>query len=161
MNYNKINFMLCKCSNCLCPNKLCGRQKLRTVSLEDVSIENDNCCFCYYDALVKQLPEPTMAFTVANEKDSEGVANVRENEIIRLSRDKKSHIKITHANFSSDVSKPAYYVAVDYLKKKVVISIRGTQSLTDFITDMQMRAVPLPGVDQSLYWYGHEVIIFI
>jgi hypothetical protein len=148
-------------SNCLCPNRSCGHQKLRTVNVEDVSIENDNCCFCYYDALVKQLPErPTMAFTVANEKEMQ-TANVNENEVIRLSRDKKSHIKITHANFSSDVSKPAYYVAVDFLKKKVVISIRGTQSLTDFITDMQMRAVPLPGIDQSLYWYGHEVICFL
>lgn len=49
-------------------------------------------------------------------------------------------------------------MAIDFCKKKVVITIRGTESLKDSITDMQWKAMPMPGVDPELGWYGHEVI---
>jgi hypothetical protein len=50
-------------------------------------------------------------------------------------------------------------VAIDLLKKKVVITIRGTESLRDSVTDMQWRATLMPNVDSSLEWYGHEGIV--
>ncbi len=115
----------------------CFNSHSLTKSCEEINeIENDNCCFCYYSALVKQLPESTK---IDEEKSS------------------KKHVKIVHANFSSDVGKPSYYVALDLLMKKVVITIRGTESLRDSITDMQWKAVLIPNTDPSLEWYGHEV----
>ena len=59
----------------------------------------------------------------------------------------------------NQIGKPSYFVAIDYLKKKVIITIRGTESLKDFLTDIQWKAVPLPGVDPTLDWHGHEVTI--
>jgi hypothetical protein len=80
--------------------------------------------------------------------------NLKANKLKR----KKHHIKLIKANFSSDVGKPSYYVAIDFLKKKIVITIRGTESLSDSITDMQWKAILIPFTDPELGWYGHEVI---
>ena len=55
------------------------------------------------------------------------------------------------------ISKPAYFVAVDFCKKKIVVTIRGTESFKDSLTDMQCKAVRLPMNDESIHWYGHEV----
>jgi sn1-specific diacylglycerol lipase len=71
-----------------------------------------------------------------------------------------NNIQVIYANFYSDISKPCYYVSVDKLKKKIVITIRGTESFSDSITDMQWKAVPMPSpVDESLEWYGHEGMV--
>ena len=70
-------------------------EQFRTLSLDDFHIENDNCCFCYYDAVVKQLPDSgTTIF-----KSTEYLGNSTESH-----RNKKNHIKFVHANFSSDVN---------------------------------------------------------
>jgi hypothetical protein len=60
--------------------------------------------------------------------------------------------------FFLKVAKPSFFVAIDFLKKKVVITVRGTENLRDSITDMQWRAVSLPNIESSLEWFGHEVI---
>ena len=62
---------------------------MRSSSLDDMSIENDNCCFCYYDALKKQLP------LVSKSTD--------DLDQIYINDEKKSHIKVVMANFYSDV----------------------------------------------------------
>lgn len=135
-------------------------------------IENDNCCFCYYRALVRQLPN----FATSSESLTETKVQEIKKRLV-----KKDHIKIVYANFCSDVinffqiwkqkkkifyfyflkilqiGKPCYFVAVDFLKKKIVITIRGTESLTDSITDMQWKAECLPNIDPKLGWFGHEV----
>ena len=160
--------------NCFCPKRFfCFNNGLaedfRTISLDDLHIQNDNCCFCYYDAVVKQLPEPFL--------DSTDDLN----EILFDNGKKKQHIKMIFANFSSKVNKrfkfylflkvlgnffslfkvgkPSYFVALDHLQKKVVITIRGTESLTDSITDLQIRAMPIPTTDPSLEWHGHGVCL--
>lgn len=69
------------------------------VEIEDGThhIENDNCCLCYYNAVVKQLP-----------KLSESTENLDDifvfDNIIKSDSKKQKHIKILYANFSSDVS---------------------------------------------------------
>jgi hypothetical protein len=55
------------------------------------------------------------------------------------------------------MEKPSFFVTLDHLKKKLVITIRGTQSLKDFLTNIQWKAVLLPDIDPLLEWYGHEV----
>ena len=84
--------------NCFCPKRFfCFNNGLaedfRTISLDDLHIQNDNCCFCYYDAVVKQLPEPFL--------DSTDDLN----EILFDNGKKKQHIKMIFANFSSKVNK--------------------------------------------------------
>jgi hypothetical protein len=75
--------------NCICPKQLCGfnNQKLndtfKSSYLDDDHIENDNCCFCYYDAVLKQLPKLSKS---------------------SMSGSRENHVKLIHANFSSDVS---------------------------------------------------------
>lgn len=116
---------------------------MRNISLdEEAIIENDNICYCYYDSVLRQLP--------TGDADENLLLNNKLNR-------KKNHIKILKANFASDVIKPSYYVALDFLKRKLVIIIRGTESLRDSITDMQWRAIVIPDTDPELGWYGHEV----
>ena len=119
--------------------------------VEDVEecIENDNCCMCYYDAVLRQLPSLAMGVT---DKPDEFFMFDEKNH-------KQKHIKIIHANFSSDIGKPCYFVALDFWKRKLVISIRGTESFRDWITDMQWRAIPMPNVERELEWHGHEGIV--
>ena len=52
-------------------------------------------------------------------------------------------------------------MAVDFLKKKIVVTIRGTESLSDWITDLQWKATPMPNVDTTWEWFGHEVFYII
>jgi sn1-specific diacylglycerol lipase len=132
--------------NCLSSKKLFEKKDHSII--DDDHIENDNCCFCYYDAVLKQLPDPVSKQSMLNLHDE-----------IKLNKKFKNHVKLIHANFSSDVGKPSYFVAVDFNKRKIVITIRGTESLTDSITDMQWKAIKMPNVDESFGWYGHEVFI--
>lgn len=69
----------------------------------------------------------------------------------------KDHIKLVHANFSSDVGKPSFFVAIDYFKKKIVVTIRGTESLKDSLTTMQWNAAPIPYINPNYQWYAHQV----
>jgi len=46
------------------------------------------------------------------------------------------------------MEKPSFFVTLDHLKKKLVITIRGTQSLKDFLTNIQWKAVLLPDIDK-------------
>lgn len=55
------------------------------------------------------------------------------------------------------VSKPSYFVALDLLKKKLVITIRSTDCLRDSITNLNWNPVKVPGTQDSLGWYSHEV----
>ncbi len=54
------------------------------------------------------------------------------------------------------VEKTPYYVAVDYFYKKIIIAIRGTESLQDAITDMQHYQILIPGTDPAKNWYAHK-----
>jgi hypothetical protein len=37
----------------------------------------------------------------------------------------------------SEVGKPAYFIGINHIKKAVVLSIRGTFSATDVLTDLK------------------------
>jgi len=111
------------------------------LNIDPEIINNDNCCFCYYDALIKQLPDQ-------NNNENNNNSN------------NKEHIKLIHADFSSDISKPCYFVAVDYFKQKIVITIRGTESLKDSITNMQWNPIKIPDIETNLNWNAHEVKLF-
>lgn len=131
-------------------NRNCGvcNQSLNVDSLENIN--NDNCCFCYYDALIKQLPNKNTNFSSFMMKNTS-------EDTLESDGEQKEHIKLVHANFSSDVGKPSFFVAVDYFKKRVVVTIRGTESLKDSMTTMQWNAAPIPNTNPSLQWHAHQV----
>jgi sn1-specific diacylglycerol lipase len=51
---------------------------------------------------------------------------------------------------------PAFFIAVDYQYKRVIISIRGTSSVKDAMTDIQHTPVPIPNMNLKQEWYGHQ-----
>jgi len=52
---------------------------------------------------------------------------------------------ILYAEFGSSVYCPAFYISVDHDKQAIILSIRGTLSLQDVITDMVCDPEPIPG----------------
>jgi hypothetical protein len=54
-------------------------------------------------------------------------------------------------------SKSCYFVALDFLKKKVVITIRCTETIKESIAKIQMKATKIPNTDSE--WYGNEEIV--
>ncbi len=54
---------------------------------------------------------------------------------------------------------PSYFVALDFSKKKIVITIKGAESLKESLTKMQWNSINIPNVDPSLEWHGNEEII--
>lgn len=63
---------------------------------DDSNIENDNCCLCYYRALIIQLPNFTKSDDDLNDKNPA-------KELKKNLKKTKRHIKIIYANFISDV----------------------------------------------------------
>lgn len=63
-----------------------------------------------------------------------------------------------HADFTNDVYHVPFFVAIDEKRKTVVISVRGTLSLSDAIVDMDASPIPivLPGNEDSEDCYVHS-----
>ncbi|XP_062516675.1 diacylglycerol lipase-alpha-like [Corticium candelabrum] len=60
-------------------------------------------------------------------------------------------IDVTYHN---TVYKPPYFVAVDRERQAIVVSIRGTMSISDALTDITADPVQLPGSSQPLHAHG-------
>ncbi|KAK2717458.1 diacylglycerol lipase-alpha-like isoform X2 [Artemia franciscana] len=67
--------------------------------------------------------------------------------------------EILYASFDSDVEKTAFFVALDYLTKSIVITIRGTLSTQDIITDLKAEEDFIPISPLKEDWIGHGGII--
>ena len=110
------------------------------------NIKNDNICFLNYNSLVRKLPDIP--------EDSVGCN-------LNTKSEHKDHIKVVYTDFKSHADRPFYFIAIDFLKKKIVITIRGTESLKDSITDMQWRSAQMPcNSNGPEAWYSHEVNFF-
>lgn len=53
-------------------------------------------------------------------------------------------VEVIYATFHVDIGETPFFVAVDYAKEKVVVSIRGTLSMKDILTDLNAEGEPLP-----------------
>ena len=53
-------------------------------------------------------------------------------------------------------SRPSFFVAIDYSKKKIVLTIRNTESKC-LSGPARTGIKRIPNVDPSLGWFGHEV----
>uniref|UniRef100_A0A8C2XEF4 sn-1-specific diacylglycerol lipase n=1 Tax=Cyclopterus lumpus TaxID=8103 RepID=A0A8C2XEF4_CYCLU len=74
-------------------------------------------------------------------------------------------LSLSHHRFLSTLScvqvyETPFFVAVDHAKKKVVISIRGTLSPKDALTDLTGDSERLPVEEQHGTWLGHKGMVY-
>nr|XP_027204136.1 sn1-specific diacylglycerol lipase alpha-like isoform X3 [Dermatophagoides pteronyssinus] len=67
--------------------------------------------------------------------------------------------KIIYITYYVAIEKPPFFVAVDYDKMSIVISIRGTLSLYDVLTDLNAEYDLLPLTPSRENWYGHKGMV--
>ncbi|XP_041917443.1 diacylglycerol lipase-alpha isoform X2 [Alosa sapidissima] len=96
-----------------------------------VTVEEDNCCGCNVLAVRRQF----------------------------LDQDLKQ-VQIVYMSCHDAVYETPFFVAVDHGKKKVVISIRGTLSLKDALTDLTGDSERLPVEGQHGTWLGHKGMVY-
>ncbi|XP_055909297.1 diacylglycerol lipase-alpha isoform X1 [Eupeodes corollae] len=68
-------------------------------------------------------------------------------------------IEIIYVTYHVDVGETPFFVAVDYTQKKVVISIRGTLSMKDILTDLNAEGEVLPLNPPRDDWLGHKGMV--
>ncbi|XP_030380734.1 sn1-specific diacylglycerol lipase alpha isoform X2 [Scaptodrosophila lebanonensis] len=68
-------------------------------------------------------------------------------------------IEIVYATYHVDVGETPFFVAVDYKQKKIVISIRGTLSMKDILTDLNAEGEVLPLTPPRDDWLGHKGMV--
>ncbi|CAL7951517.1 unnamed protein product [Xylocopa violacea] len=70
-----------------------------------------------------------------------------------------AEVEIIYATFHVDVGETPFFVALDYTKKKVVVSIRGTLSMKDVLTDLNAEGEVLPLSPPKDDWLGHKGMV--
>ncbi|KAJ8249157.1 hypothetical protein GJAV_G00231790 [Gymnothorax javanicus] len=98
---------------------------------QSVTVEEDNCCGCNLLAIRRHF----------------------------LDQDLKQ-VHIVYTSCHDDVYETPFFVAVDHEKKKVIISIRGTLSPKDALTDLTGDAERLPVDEPQGIWLGHKGMVF-
>ncbi|XP_048448588.1 diacylglycerol lipase-alpha, partial [Rhincodon typus] len=108
------------------------------------------CCFC--------LPRPRYAPSVTVEEDN--CCNCNVIAIKRHFLDENfCLVDIVYTSCHDAVFETPFFVAVDHMKKKVVISIRGTLSPKDALTDLTGDAERLPVEGHHGTWLGHKGMV--
>ncbi|PRD22372.1 UNVERIFIED_CONTAM: Dagla [Trichonephila clavipes] len=51
---------------------------------------------------------------------------------------------IVYASFNNAIHEPAFYVAIDHVKKYIIIAVRGTRSISDLLTDIDAETLYFP-----------------
>ncbi|KAK2100363.1 hypothetical protein P7K49_021711 [Saguinus oedipus] len=97
---------------------------------DTVTIEEDNCCGCNAIAIRRHFLDENM-----------------------------TAVDIVYTSCHDAVYETPFYVAVDHDKKKVVISIRGTLSPKDALTDLTGDAERLPVEGHHGTWLGHKGMV--
>ncbi|XP_076382438.1 inactivation no afterpotential E isoform X2 [Megalopta genalis] len=70
-----------------------------------------------------------------------------------------AEVEVVYATFHVDVGETPFYVALDYTRKKVVVSIRGTLSMKDVLTDLNAEGEVLPLSPPREDWLGHKGMV--
>ncbi|KAK9886536.1 hypothetical protein WA026_016811 [Henosepilachna vigintioctopunctata] len=68
-------------------------------------------------------------------------------------------IEIVYATYHCDVGETPFFIALDYDRKKVVISIRGTLSMQDILTDLNAEGETIPLNPIKEDWLGHKGMV--
>lgn len=96
---------------------------------DETEIIQDNCCLCNYSALKQTLKE------------------------------RNNDFEIVYATYHVDVGETPFFVAIDYTRRKIVISIRGTLSMKDILTDLNAEGEVLPLTPPKDDWLGHKGMV--
>ncbi|KAL5274913.1 DAGLA family protein [Megaselia abdita] len=70
-----------------------------------------------------------------------------------------SDVEIIYVTYHVDVGETPFFVAIDYSKRKIVISIRGTLSMKDVLTDLNAESEVLPLTAPKDDWLGHKGMV--
>ncbi|KZC12254.1 Sn1-specific diacylglycerol lipase alpha [Dufourea novaeangliae] len=70
-----------------------------------------------------------------------------------------AEVEVVYATFHVDVGETPFFVALDYTKKKVVVSIRGTLSMKDVLTDLNAEGEVLPLSPPREDWLAHKGMV--
>ncbi|XP_012265219.2 diacylglycerol lipase-alpha isoform X1 [Athalia rosae] len=68
-------------------------------------------------------------------------------------------MEVIYATYHVDIGETPFFVALDYTRKKVVVSIRGTLSMKDVMTDLNAEAEVLPLSPPRDDWHGHKGMV--
>ncbi|XP_043481702.1 diacylglycerol lipase-alpha isoform X4 [Leptopilina heterotoma] len=68
-------------------------------------------------------------------------------------------VEVVYATYHVDVGETPFFVALDYTNKKVVVSIRGTLSLKDVMTDLNAEGEVLPLSPPREDWLAHKGMV--
>lgn len=72
---------------------------------------------------------------------------------------KMTEAEVIYTTFHVDVGETPFFVAVDYSKEKIVVSIRGTLSMKDVLTDLNAEGEVLPLEPRRDDWIGHKGMV--
>ncbi|XP_028812317.1 sn1-specific diacylglycerol lipase alpha isoform X2 [Denticeps clupeoides] len=98
---------------------------------QSVTVEEDNCCGCNVLAIRRYFLDQEL-----------------------------KQVQIVYTSCHDAVYETPFFVAVDHEKKKVVISIRGTLSPKDALTDLTGDSERLPVEEQHGTWLGHKGMVY-
>uniref|UniRef100_A0A182KAI2 Diacylglycerol lipase-alpha n=1 Tax=Anopheles christyi TaxID=43041 RepID=A0A182KAI2_9DIPT len=68
-------------------------------------------------------------------------------------------VEVIYATYHVDIAETPFFVAIDYNYSKIVISIRGTLSMKDVLTDLNAEGEPLPLNPPREDWLGHKGMV--
>ncbi|KAG0728194.1 Sn1-specific diacylglycerol lipase alpha [Chionoecetes opilio] len=66
-------------------------------------------------------------------------------------------IDLVYTTYHVDVGETPFFVALDHKRRAVVLSIRGTLSMKDVVTDLNAESEPIPMDQIREDWLGHKV----
>ncbi|XP_064082451.1 diacylglycerol lipase-alpha-like [Macrobrachium nipponense] len=71
----------------------------------------------------------------------------------------KDGLDLVYVTYHVDVGETPFFVALDHKRRSIVISIRGTLSMKDVITDLNAESEPLPMDIIKEDWLGHKGMV--
>ncbi|XP_077492793.1 inactivation no afterpotential E isoform X2 [Amblyomma americanum] len=69
------------------------------------------------------------------------------------------NMEVVYVTYHVDVGETPFFVAVDHEKRTVVVSVRGTLSLQDVLTDLNAEGEQLPVHPPHEDWLGHKGMV--
>nr|XP_029733226.1 uncharacterized protein LOC109404729 isoform X1 [Aedes albopictus] len=72
---------------------------------------------------------------------------------------KIGEVEVIYATYHVDIGETPFFVAVDYTHSKVVVSIRGTLSMKDVLTDLNAEGDCLPVNPPREDWLAHKGMV--
>lgn len=69
------------------------------------------------------------------------------------------NMEVVYVTYHVDVGETPFFVAVDHEKRTVVVSVRGTLSLQDVLTDLNAEGEQLPTNPPHEDWLGHKGMV--